>query len=144
MKVSIQNIVVYSSIPPQTIKQMEETSKKCTTTATSCGQQLLAIRDALDIFSGKWKIPILSVLYYYQKRGFKDLQRDVTGITARMLSKELKELEMNLLVKRHVLDTRPVKVEYEITPYGVSSSKIIQEFYNWGATHRKKIMTTEK
>lgn len=72
---------------------------------------------ALDILNGKWKIAIMCSLNE-SKRRFKELQRDVGRISGKMLSKELKELEMNQLVKRKVLDTRPVTVEYELTSYG--------------------------
>lgn len=54
-----------------------------------------------------------------------------------MLSKELKNLEANLLITRTMQDTRPVTVIYEITPYGYSSSKIIRELYDWGSTSPK-------
>ena len=68
------------------------------------------------------------------------MQTEITGITAKMLSKELKELEANQLVTRTVQDTRPITVIYEITPYGYSSSKIIRELYDWGVAHREKVM----
>lgn len=106
-----------------------------------CGKQLMAIRDALEVLGGKWKIPIICVLAFYKKQGFKELQREVVGITSKMLSKELKDLEANLLVKRTVLDTRPITVKYEITPYGVSTTALITELYQWGAAHRKKVMS---
>ena len=105
-----------------------------------CGKQLLAVRDAIEVLGGKWKIPIITVLGYYKKKGFKDLQREIPGITAKMLSKELKDLEANLLVTRTVMDTRPITVVYEITPYGFSSAGIIRELYDWGSAHRKKVM----
>jgi DNA-binding HxlR family transcriptional regulator len=106
-----------------------------------CGKQLLAVRDALDVLGGKWKIPIICVLAFYKKKGFKDLQREIVGVTSKMLSKELKDLEENLLITRTVIDSRPIRVKYEITPYGISTTAVIRELYNWGVTHRKKIMT---
>ncbi|HAS45217.1 MAG TPA: transcriptional regulator [Microscillaceae bacterium] len=105
-----------------------------------CGKQLLAVRDAIEVLGGKWRIPIITVLGYYKTRRFKELQTEITGITAKMLSKELKELEANQLVTRTVQDTRPITVIYEITPYGYSSSKIIRELYDWGVAHREKVM----
>lgn len=106
-----------------------------------CGTQLMAVRDALEVLGGKWKIPIICVLAYYKKMGFKELQREVVGITSKMLSKELKDLEANLLVSRTVLDTRPISVKYEITSYGISTTALITELFHWGQAHRKKIMT---
>ncbi len=112
--------------------------------ADQCTGSLLAIRDALEIFSGKWKIPIIGALTFYEDCGFKELERLIAGITPRMLSKELRELETNLLVKRTVRDTRPVTVRYSITPYGRSCQAVIDALHEWGLNHRKKIMDAKR
>lgn len=104
-----------------------------------CGNRIVAVRDALDILSGKWKLPIIISLLYGSKR-FKEMERDITGITAKMLSKELKDLEMNQLVRRTVYDTMPVTVEYALTDYGETLKKVIGELYDWGSQHRKRIL----
>ena len=106
-------------------------------------QDMLALLDALDIFNGKWKIAIMCSLNERKKR-FKDLQRDVGKITGKMLSKELKELEINELVKRTVFDTKPVTVEYELNSYGVSLESVINELVDWGLKHRKRIFKKGK
>lgn len=108
-------------------------------TLKDCSTKILAVRDALEIFSGKWKIPIIGALIYLQESGFKELQRMIGDITPKMLSKELKELEMNHLVERTVLDTRPVTVIYSITDYGKTCQSVIFELHQWGEQHRKKI-----
>lgn len=108
-------------------------------TMEACSSKILAVRDALEIFSGKWKIPIIGALIYLEKSGFKELQRMVGDITPKMLSKELKELEMNHLVARTVIDTRPVTVTYSITEYGKTCQSVIFELYKWGERHREKI-----
>ena len=100
---------------------------------------MLPVRDALDILSGKWKLPVIIALQFGNKR-FKEMQREIDGITAKMLSKELKELEMNQLVKRTVYDTLPVTVEYSLTPYGKSLEKVIGELRTWGIQHRKRVI----
>ena len=104
----------------------------------TCDKALLAIRDTMDVLSGKWKIAIIGSLTFGEKR-FKELQRDVDGITAKMLSKELKDLEVNKLVKRTVFDTKPVTVEYRLTEHGMSLKKLIEELVRWGTLHREKI-----
>jgi DNA-binding HxlR family transcriptional regulator len=104
-----------------------------------CTSQLMAINDALDILRGKWKIQIIGSLTFGRKR-FKEMQREVNGITSRMLSKELKELEMNELVLRTVHNTTPVTVEYELTPYGTTLEHVIEELHAWGVKHRKRII----
>ena len=102
-------------------------------------KDMMALWDAMDILNGKWKIAIMCSLNENKKR-FKELQRDIGRITGKMLSKELKELEMNELVNRRVLNTKPVTVEYELTSYGMTLENVIQELVNWGTKHRKRIL----
>lgn len=104
-----------------------------------CSKMILPVRDALEILSGKWKLPIIISLTFGTKR-FKQISTEVQGITDKMLSKELKELEVNQLVKRTVIDTFPPTVEYSITEHGKSLDKLIQELRDWGMAHRKKII----
>ena len=66
--------------------------------------------------------------------------RDITKITPRMLSKELRELEVNQLVTRNVYDTIPPTVEYELTDYGKSLDKVLDAMREWGLQHRKRII----
>jgi DNA-binding HxlR family transcriptional regulator len=114
------------------------TSKKGMASAPACNNFLLSVRDTMDILNGKWKIPIIGSLSFGKKR-FKELQRDLDGITAKMLSKELRDLEINHLVTRTVYDTKPVSVEYEISEYGKTLHKVIAEIANWGKEHRATI-----
>ncbi|UBM58605.1 helix-turn-helix transcriptional regulator [Marinilongibacter aquaticus] len=107
------------------------------------GNYMLPIRDALEIFGGKWKIPIITALSFYDTCGFKELEKIIEGITPKMLSKELKFLEENMLVTRQVKNTRPIKVEYSITEYGKTCSSVMRALYRWGIEHRKKILDIE-
>lgn len=110
----------------------------------SCSSQfVLAINDTLNVFNGKWKLPIIGSLLYGKKR-FKELEREVTGITPRMLSKELKDLEMNGVVKRTVYDTIPVTVEYELTKSGQQLQNVLDQMIEWGMQHRKQVMKTKQ
>lgn len=70
---------------------------------------------------------------------FQKLQRGITGISAKMLSKELKELEMNLLITRTIQDTKPITVTYAVTEYGKSVFPVTETLVNWGIIHREKI-----
>lgn len=108
-------------------------------TRSECTKQILPVRDALEVLNGKWKLPIIIALTFGTKR-FKQLSKEIGGITDKMLSKELKELEMNQLVKRSVLDTFPPTVEYSITDHGKSLQKVIMELQKWGMVHRNKII----
>ena len=106
---------------------------------STCSAHHLAIRDTMDILAGKWKIRIIGSLSFGKKR-FMELIAKIEGIAAKMLSKELQELELNGLVKRTVLKTKPVTVEYELTEYGHSLKPIIDEMSSWGMKHREKVI----
>jgi len=97
-----------------------------------------AIRDAMETLNGSWKLPILLALKGGAKR-FRQIAREVEGISDKMLSKELKDLEVNLLVKRTVYDTFPPTVEYEITKHADTLQEVMFALTKWGKLHRKKI-----
>jgi DNA-binding HxlR family transcriptional regulator len=103
-------------------------------------KEMMAVQDSMDVLSGKWKISIISSICYYNKRRFSDILNDVVGISNKMLSKELKELEVNKLIKRLVLDTQPVSVHYVLTDHGKTLQTIINNLTDWGIEHRKKII----
>lgn len=107
-------------------------------------KEMMAIHDAMDVLSGKWKIYIISSICHYNKRRFSDILNDVVGISNKMLSKELKELETNKLIKRTVLDTHPVTVQYELTKHGLTLQTIINNLTEWGLAHRKEIIGKAK
>lgn len=101
--------------------------------------ELIAAKDTLAILGGKWKIQLITTLNCGGALQFMEILRTVDGIGTKMLAKELKDLETNLLVKRTVKDTSPITVKYELTPHGRTLERIINEMRIWGATHRKEI-----
>ncbi|MBC8152002.1 MAG: helix-turn-helix transcriptional regulator [Bacteroidetes bacterium] len=103
-------------------------------------KEMMAVQDSMDVLSGKWKISIISSVCYYSKRRFSDILNDVAGISNKMLSKELKELELNQLIRRTVLDTQPITVQYELTEHGKTLQTIINNLTEWGLEHRRKII----
>jgi DNA-binding HxlR family transcriptional regulator len=123
------------------MKSIEHDRRKCPAhlSETECTKTLLPVKDALDVLSGKWKLQIILSLSFGKKR-FKQIQREIPGLTPKVLSKELKDLEMNELVERHVYDTVPVSVEYELTSYGATIRPLIGELHKWGTRHRKRII----
>ncbi|GAB3274463.1 hypothetical protein GCM10027347_47360 [Larkinella harenae] len=108
-------------------------------TAESCAKNRLAVQDALEIIHGKWKLLILITLGHRPYR-FKELAREI-DITPRMLSKELQELESHELISRTVMPTKPVSVEYAITPYGHTFGEVLEALRNWGMKHRRRMIT---
>ena len=107
--------------------------------AASCRRNLATVRDALYVLSGKWKIPLIIALQAGPAR-FSDLQRHVEGITPRLLSKELKELEQNDFVIRRVHPDLSIHVEYELTAYSATLNGVIIALQEWGALHRRHIL----
>ena len=105
--------------------------------------RMLAIRDAIDVLGGKWRIPIVGILSFKGKMRFTEVLRSVPGIGAKMLSKELQDLEANQLLTRTVKQTKPITVEYEITEYGKTLTSLICEITTWGQNHRERIMKAD-
>ncbi len=102
-----------------------------------CPKQLiLALSDTMNAVSGKWKLPIIAALFRGRNR-FKDLLENSKGITPRMLSKELKELEINGIITRTVYSQTPVLIEYILTASGKAMIDVIDTMIDWGIAHRK-------
>jgi DNA-binding HxlR family transcriptional regulator len=108
-----------------------------------CKATLNSIADALFVIGGKWKLRIIVALKDGNKR-FNELQRLVEGISAKVLSTELKELELNGFVRRMVDTGTPVVVEYELTEYSDTLDGVLQALSHWGSTHKEKIRRSIK
>ncbi|WP_400263495.1 winged helix-turn-helix transcriptional regulator [Sphingobacterium sp. SG20118] len=109
-----------------------------------CTNRLSATEDALYVLGGRWTIRVMIAILGGHTR-FNDLQRSLNSISARVLSSELKKLEVNHLVERTVFaDQTPVLVEYVPTEYSQSLKDIITALAEWGVTHKKKITANYK
>lgn len=108
-----------------------------------CAHKILAISDTMDILNGKWKMSIVACLCYKPMR-YSELLNEVKGISGKVLSRELKDLEINELIERRVLSTAPVAVEYRITEYGNSLKELTNTIADWGFIHRKRIISRMK
>ncbi len=108
-------------------------------TTQVCRVRMQAITDAMSLLTGKWKFHILGTLIEGNKLGFMDLLRELDGIGSKMLSKELHDLEMNNLISKTILNTKPITVQYSITEYGKTLSPLIDELANWGINYRKSL-----
>jgi DNA-binding HxlR family transcriptional regulator len=103
-----------------------------------CKATLSSIADALYVIGGKWKLRIIVALKEGNKR-FNEMQRTIAGISAKVLSSELKDLEMNGFIKRNVFTTTPVVVEYELTEYCETLNEVLHALSAWGAMHRETV-----
>lgn len=104
----------------------------------NAAEEIQALQDTIYVIGGKWRLPIINSICNGNKR-FREIERSIPGITTRMLSKELKEMELNKLIKRTVYADTPALVEYTSTDYCKSFAPVILAMIAWGKKHRKKI-----
>jgi DNA-binding HxlR family transcriptional regulator len=109
----------------------KEFTKECTTV-------LNAVSDALYVIGGKWKLMIIIAMARGNSR-FTELQRQVKGISARGLSAELKELELNGFIVKKVSVGYPVSIAYELLPYSRTLEELVGAMTRWGIQHKEKI-----
>lgn len=108
-----------------------------------CTSRLNAVGDALYAIGGKWKLRIIVALMHAPKR-FNEVQRQVEGISAKVLSSELKDLELNGFIKRNVIPGTPVAVEYEVTEYSTTLYGVLDALSEWGKMHRDRVKASFK
>ena len=99
--------------------------------------QQCPVTTALSIIGGKWKVIILWHLKEGGVKRFGELQRLVTGISQKMLTQELRDLEETGLVSRKVYPVVPPKVEYSLTETGWSLKPVLEQLSDWGKQYRK-------
>lgn len=109
--------------------------------APQCRAKLNAMEDALFVIGGKWKMRIILALDEKPLR-FNELQRTISGISAKVLSGELKDLEQNGFLRRNIIMGNPIVVEYELLPYSRTLDHVLEALISWGSNHRKQLMAT--
>jgi DNA-binding HxlR family transcriptional regulator len=92
----------------------------------------------LNVIGGKWKPLILWHLNDVSPLRFSELEKRIAGITQKMLTQQLREMEKDKLIARKVYAVVPPKVEYSITKYGNSLNKVLYELGRWGEAHQKQ------
>ena len=105
---------------------------------TECAGSLKNVLDALYVLNGKWKLALILSLVQSSKR-FNEIQNEVSGISSKVLAKELKDLELNDFIKRKVYPTQPVSIVYEATSYSLTLKNVLAELSSWGEQHREKV-----
>ncbi|MEJ7559961.1 MAG: helix-turn-helix domain-containing protein [Pedobacter sp.] len=103
-----------------------------------CAGSLKNVLDALYVLNGKWKLALILSLVQSSKR-FNEIQQELTGISSKVLAKELKDLEFNDFIKRNVYPSTPVSIIYEATEYSRTLKNVLAELNTWGEQHREKI-----
>lgn len=106
-----------------------------------CLKKIRAIDDTMELLSGKWKLSILARLCYKPMR-YSEILNDIEPLSGKVLSRELKDLEMNGLINRHVRDTKPLSVTYSVSDYGMSLRDLSDKIAEWGLQHRDRIRSS--
>lgn len=99
------------------------------------------VEATLEVLSGKWKGLILYQLRADSKR-FNELKRLIPGITQRMLTKQLKELEIDQIISREIFPEVPVRVEYSLTKFGKDLFPSLEALQAWGEKYIERMSLT--
>ncbi len=117
------------------MKSIEKSTKKYICTIENQAEIKYA-QDALFVLSGKWTMPIVITLFNGIHR-YREIAKDIPGLTYSMLSRELKHLELNKIVIRKEDPDFPKDVEYHLTEYCLSIFPLVEKLIEWGREHRQ-------
>lgn len=98
------------------------------------GRLTCAVEATLEVIGGRWKVLILRELMQGVQR-FNQLHRGLHGITQKMLTQQLRELEADGIIHREVYLQVPPKVEYSLTETGQTLKPVLEAMHNWGAAY---------
>ena len=123
-------------MPKLKVSSEKEISKKVSDKGADADYTECPVNTAITVIGGKWKVIIL-----YQLRGqtlrFGELKRMIPKITQKMLTQQLRELEKDKLVNRHVYAEVPPKVEYTSTELAEKLSPVLDQLCDWGRVYNE-------
>ncbi|NDU75635.1 transcriptional regulator [Actinomadura sp. DSM 109109] len=119
----------------KTLSDPEPTEQTGSATAAGC-----PIAPVVDIVFSRWTTPILWQLHSHGRQRFNDLRDLVGGITAKVLTQRLRQLERDGLVARTTYPEIPPRVEYEITDLGRSLAPVFASLVNWSDEHLGQVL----
>lgn len=93
------------------------------------------VEAALSVIGGRWKILIICRLFEGKQR-FNEMRRSIDGISQRVLTQNLRELERDGIVERRVLPESPPHVEYALTVFGRSLEPVLELLCEWGESYQ--------
>lgn len=96
-------------------------------------------RRALEVVSSKWTVLVFYELEFGKKR-YSELKRRIEGVTQKMLTQTLRQLERDGLVVRYVHPTVPPTVEYELTPLGLTLMEPMRALHRWTDAHYDSVL----
>ena len=92
----------------------------------------------LGFIGGKWKLLILSHLHQFDKKSYSEIRDNLPGVSEKMLSQQLKELERDNLLEKNILSVKPNRVEYFLSKEGKSLAPLYEFVSQWGISYLKK------
>lgn len=116
------------------MKVSSETATGCEGTPFNC-----PVEATLDVIGGKWKVVMLFYLTHAGTHRFAELRRKIPGVSERMLTQQLRELEADGIVHRKVYPVVPPRVEYSLTAYGRTLGPITDLMCQWGKKHLRRL-----
>ena len=96
-----------------------------------------AVQATLEVIGGKWK-PLILWHLLEKKMRFNELEKSLANISQKMLTSELRALEKSGIIHREIYRQVPPKVEYWITPHGLSLRLLLEKLADWGASHQNQ------
>jgi DNA-binding HxlR family transcriptional regulator len=106
-------------------------------------ESLEALQAAVGVLAAKWSVVVLTRLATGSSR-FNELLRQIDGVSRRMLSATLRQLERDGLVERHVYARVPARVGYELSPAGVELLDALAPLAGWGVQHRAEVFASRE
>ena len=106
-------------------------------------ESLEALQAAVSVLAAKWSVVVLTRLATGSRR-FNELLRQIDGVSRRMLSATLRQLERDGLVERHVFARVPARVGYELSPAGEQLLDALAPLAGWGVEHRAEVMSARE
>ena len=92
----------------------------------------------LSFVGGKWKLLILSHLNNFPGRGFSEIRDNLPGVSEKMLTQQLKELEKDRLIEKEILSLKPYRVQYNLSSDGQSLTPLFEFMSSYGIGYLKK------
>lgn len=99
------------------------------------GKEWCPVTSTATLIGKKWHPVIIHRLIEHGELGFNDLKEEVDGISSKVLSDSLDDLEEKQLINREIVSEKPVRVSYSLTELGESLEPIIIEMRDWGTEH---------
>ena len=102
-------------------------------------REVTSIGDTMDVLRAKWNVEILTAILCGQTR-FKDIQEAVHGVSEKVQTERLRQMQDDRLIERHECYGYPPRVEYLLTEHGKHLYAIVYQMTEWGLEHRRQML----